>query len=172
MNWTALIKAEMDVTYNATEKLIAMVSDEELNWRPATGENWMTTGQLLRHIPEACGFCFRGFITGDWTLPEDVKTDPGEMLPRADQLPAVSSVAEARQLLADDKALAYRLLEEQGEDVLATRMVAAPWDPEERILGHQLLGMVNHLEGHKNQLFYYLKLQGKPVNTFHMYGMA
>jgi len=38
-------------------------------------------------------------------------------------------------------------------------------------LGHRLLGMVGHLELHKAQLFYYLKLQGKPVNTMHMYGM-
>jgi hypothetical protein len=32
-------------------------------------------------------------------------------------------------------------------------------------LGHYLLQMVQHLDKHTSQLFYYLKLQGKPVNT-------
>ena len=48
----------------------------------------------------------------------------------------------------------------------------APWNPQPVQLGQQLLGMVNHLNQHKGQLFYYLKLQGKPVNTMHYYGMA
>ena len=38
-------------------------------------------------------------------------------------------------------------------------------------LGHRLLGMIGHLTQHKAQLFYYLKLQGKPVNTMHLWGM-
>ena len=31
--------------------------------------------------------------------------------------------------------------------------------------------MAEHLAQHKAQLFYYLKLQGKDVNTMHLYGM-
>jgi len=31
--------------------------------------------------------------------------------------------------------------------------------------------MVNHLNQHKGQLFYYLKLQGKAVNTMHLWGI-
>ena len=31
--------------------------------------------------------------------------------------------------------------------------------------------MIGHLSTHKNQLFYYLKLQGLPVHTGHLYGM-
>jgi hypothetical protein len=31
--------------------------------------------------------------------------------------------------------------------------------------------MIQHLAQHKGQLFYYLKLQGKPVNTAHLWGM-
>ncbi|MDE0394080.1 MAG: hypothetical protein OYK82_04805, partial [Gammaproteobacteria bacterium] len=30
-------------------------------------------------------------------------------------------------------------------------------------------GMIWHLAQHKGQLFYYLKLQGKPVNTMHLW---
>lgn len=172
MNWTELLRAEIASTFNSAEKLMGMVDEDKLDWKPGSGENWMTTGQLLRHMTEACGFCFNGFVTGNWMPPEDLVCDEGEMLPPAEKLPAVKSVAEARERLAADKEVALRLVEEQGEEALGTRKVAAPWNPEERILGHQLLGMVAHLETHKNQLYYYLKLQGKPVNTFHMYGMA
>jgi hypothetical protein len=30
--------------------------------------------------------------------------------------------------------------------------------------------MIQHLERHEGQLFYYLKLQGKPVNTVDLWG--
>ena len=39
------------------------------------------------------------------------------------------------------------------------------------LLGHRLLQMVDHLKQHKGQLFYYLKLQGKPVSTTDLWGM-
>lgn len=173
MNWTELIQAEMENSYRAADRLMQMVDDQELGWKPSAGTNWMTMGQLLRHIPDACGFCFKGFIRGGWGMLEGADGGEGEMLPPAEKLPAVASVAEARQRLADDKQLALDLLAEAGEDRLSTQKLAAPWSPDhEQLLGHQLLGMVAHLEAHKNQLFYYLKLQGKPVNTFHMYGMA
>ena len=38
------------------------------------------------------------------------------------------------------------------------------------VLGRQLLQMVQHLDRHKSQLFYYLKLQGKPVTTAELWG--
>lgn len=172
MNWTELLKSEIAATYNSTEKLIALVSDDALDWKPETGQNWMTTGQLLQHITEACGFCCQGFVTGNWTPPGAEPAESDSMLPPAETMNSVSSVAKALELLAADKALAQRMVDEQGEEALATRMVSAPWDPTERILGHQLLGMVAHLESHKNQLFYYLKLQGQPVNTYNLYGMV
>jgi hypothetical protein len=170
MTWTDLIKAEMENSYRSAEKLMDMVDDSELDWKPSEGSNWMTMGQLLRHIPDACGFCFKGFVTGQWDIPENASGD--DMLPPAESFPTVSSVAEAKKLLAADKELALKMLAEAGEDDLENRLVPAPWNPTPLALGHQCLGMVEHLESHKNQLYYYLKLQGKPVNTFHMYGMA
>ncbi len=62
------------------------------------------------------------------------------------------------------------MLEKCSEEKLAGEAAPAPWDPTEMILGHRLLQMVEHLTCHKNQLFYYLKLQGKPVNTAHLWG--
>jgi len=49
--------------------------------------------------------------------------------------------------------------------------VAAPWASDAKFaLGRHLLHMVQHLERHKSRLFYYLKLQGKPVNTVDLWG--
>jgi hypothetical protein len=173
MNWTELLKDEIRVTYTAADKLIGRVEDSALDWKPGEGQNWMTTGQLLRHMTEACGYYCRCFATGDWTSPEGVQAPEGEMFPTAESLPSVASVAAAREALAADKALVLQLIEDLGEEVLSTHKVAAPWSPnEKRELGHQFLGMVMHLEMHKNQLFYYLKMQGQPVNTLHMFGMA
>jgi hypothetical protein len=133
----------------------------------------MTMGQLLKHLADGCGAPFRGFVTGDWGMPEgmDVKDlAPEDMLPPAEKMPTIDSVAEAKELLAADKQLALDMLAKSGEERLAHETATAPWDPTAMILGHRLLQMVGHLNSHKSQLFYYLKLQGKPVNTGHLWG--
>ena len=125
LNWTDLLTKSVDATYPVTDKLMALVSDAELDWKPATGQNWMTTGQLLMHLTSACGFCCQGFVTGDWGRPEGASIEdmPHEdMLPRAEKMPTIASVAEARRLLAADRELAERMLAEAGEDRLATEM--------------------------------------------------
>jgi hypothetical protein len=173
MNWTQLLKAETAAAYAVTEKLVALVDESALGWKPATGNNWMTTGQLLKHLTESCGACFRGFVKGDWGMPEGVDIDnlpPEAMLPPAEKLPAVASLAEATRLLLRDKHLAFDMLASCSEEELATRIAQAPWDPTEMVLGRRLLQMIEHLNQHKGQLFYYLKLQGKPVNTGDLWG--
>ena len=173
MDWNEMLKAEADEAYRSTEGLIGMIEDGDLDWKPATGENWMTTGQLLQHITTACGMTCRGFVTGDWGMPESPEPSEmssEEMLPPAEALPAAESVAAARAALAEDKKTAFEMIEAargRMEDP-----TPAPWDPRPTPLGRQLLSMVNHLNNHKGQLYYYLKLQGKPVNTMHLYGMA
>jgi uncharacterized damage-inducible protein DinB len=63
------------------------------------------------------------------------------------------------------------MIDQAGEDDLANRSMSAPWAPGvEYPLGRHLLQMVQHLDRHKGQLFYYLKLQGKPVNTGDLWG--
>ncbi len=173
MNWSELLGFEAENTYKAVDNLMAMVNDEDLDWKPATGANWMTTGQLLKHMTDACGFCFKGFVTGDWGIPEGAEcgdTPPEDMLPPAEALPAVESVAEARRQLEEDRRLAVEMLGSCSEEELAGKPATAPWDPRELMLGHRLLHMVGHLHQHKGQLFYYLKLQGKDVNTGHLWG--
>ncbi len=174
MSWSELLRREIEATYSATDGLMSMVDADKLDWKPATGENWMTTGQLLHHLTNACGFCVKGFVTGDWSTPEGIDLEEmpqDDMLPPAEALPTVESVQQARTLLAEDKNLALDMLAEVSEDDLVTRDAPAPWDPTPMRLGHRLLSMVGHLNNHKGQLFYYLKLQGKPVNTGHLYGM-
>lgn len=163
MDWNTLLRSEIETTYKAADGLIAMVDDDALDWKPSTGENWMTMGQLLRHMTEACGVSCRGFVTGDWM-------SDTEMLPPAEKMQTVASVEEARTLLAADKQLSLEMLEQAATHM--ERAAPAPWDPTPMPLGQRLLQMVEHLSTHKGQLFYYLKLQGKPVNTMHLYGMA
>ncbi|MEM7164386.1 MAG: DinB family protein [Planctomycetota bacterium] len=176
MNWTELLNAEITGAYGAAEGLFDLVEDGELGWKPEQGANWMTTGQLLQHVTEACGCCCAGFVTGDWKMPDgtDLKdVPPEEMMPPAEKMGAVDSVAKARELLAADKAVALQMVERAGEERLSSEKCSAPWMPGfEQPLGQHLLQMVAHLNTHKAQLYYYLKLQGKPVHTGHLYGMG
>ena len=173
MDWTNLLKSEAKEAYRTTEVLLDLVDDDALDWKPESGSNWMTTGQLLQHISEACGRSCKGFVTGDWGMPEGMDVadmPPEEMLPPAEAMPAVGSVAEAKSALAADKALALEMIDQAADRM--DDVAPAPWDPSPTVMGVQLLHMIGHLGNHKSQLFYYLKLQGKPVNTMHLYGMA
>jgi len=171
VNWTELIQTEIETAYRATEGLIDMVDEGNLGWKPATGSNWMTVGQLLQHLTDACGAAMRGFVTGDWGLPPEGELSDVAQIPPAETLPAIASVAECKRLLAEDQALALEMLARCSEEELANKRVTAPWDPDHpMVLGYSLLQMVTHLASHKAQLFYYLKLQGKPVNTAHLWG--
>lgn len=174
MNWTQLLKIEIESTYKATVGLLDKVDPDKLDWKPETGANWMTVGQLLMHIASACGGACKAFVTGDWGLPEGMKMEdlrPEEMLPPAEKMPAIGSVEETRRLLAEDKALALQMVDQAGEHDMDNKAFAAPWNPGvEYVLGWHLHQMVHHLDQHKGQLFYYLKLQGKPVNTADLWG--
>ncbi|MBT3232008.1 MAG: DinB family protein [Calditrichaeota bacterium] len=174
MNWTELLRGTFEYQYDVASKLMAMVSDDEVDWKPATGENWMTMGQLLHHITNACGSGVAGFVTGKWGMPEgfdpaDMPED--EMLPSADKLPTIKYLLKAQRMLLMDKELSLEMLGRCSEERLNTEIAKAPWDQMEMLLGQRLLQMANHLEQHKGQLFYYLKLMGKPVNTMHLWGV-
>jgi uncharacterized damage-inducible protein DinB len=175
MNWTQLLTAELDYLYRVTEQLFEKVDDERLDWKPDAGENWMTTGQLLMHTATSNGPGFKGFVSGDWGMPDGVSLEdmePDEMLPAAEKMPTVESVAQARELLARDRQQAFEVLQSVSEDDLANRELAAPWNPGDSFaLGRHLLHSIRHSIQHKGQLFYYLKLQGKPVNTADLWGM-
>jgi hypothetical protein len=174
VNWTQLLKDEIETTYATTASLLNKVDPDSLDWKPTSGCNWMTVGQLLKHITGACGAPCKGFVSGDWGLPAGTKLEdlpPEEMLPPAEKMPAVESIEEARKLLSEDKVLALQMVHQAGENDLANQEIAAPWAPGVSLaLGRHLLQMIRHLDRHKSQLFYYLKLQGKPVDTVDLWG--
>lgn len=172
--WTDLITRHTDSTYKATLGMVKLLTDKDLAWKPATGSNWMTVGQLLEHLTNAGGACVKGFVTGDWGHGADGGDDPSTEtgLPPADKLPTVKSVADAAKRIEADHRTALEMIAKAGEANLAGKKVAAPWNPTELLLGEQCLMMIDaHLATHKAQLFYYLKLMGKSVHTGHLYGM-
>jgi len=165
---------EAEKTYKTTEKLFRKVDDNELNWKPETGKNWMTIGQLLMHSANyGCGQPVKGFIKGDWGPmggEESADQDDAQHLPKAEELPFVETVKQALKILEDDKTIALTCLKEVEEEELLSRRLVAPWGVLEMSLFQHLLLMISHLAQHKGQLFYYLKLMGKEVDSSDLWG--
>jgi len=165
---------QVDSAYQITEKLFQRVDDNELSWMPSTGKNWMSLGQLLMHCANyGCGKAVQGFTTGDWDFPESSESNSSESaehIPPAEMLPSVESVDEALSLLKADWGLAQRCIAETDEAEFLTKKIIAPWGGPEIFLFQHLLLMIAHLAQHKGQLYYYLKLMGKDVNTADLWG--
>ena len=106
MNWTEMLTAEAEEAYRATLGMLDLVDEDALGWKPATGDNWMTTGQLLSHLTSACGYCCRAFVTGDWGTPDGqdlAEMSDEEMLPSADKMPTAESLLDrGAQSIATD----------------------------------------------------------------------
>ena len=173
MTLIEILRQDAESMYDVTQALFRRVEPGMLGWKPATGENWMTVGQLLKHCTEACGPAVRGFLTGDWGLPEGMRFEdltPEQMLPPASELPTVGSVDEALRLLAQDRELTARQLAATDESRLLSERSAAPWGGREITLFQHLASMIVHLGQHKGQLFYYLKLMGQKVDTAVLWG--
>ena len=120
MNWTELLSAEIEGVYGAVDGLVDLVADDDLGFKPATGENWMTVGQLLEHLTTACGFCMRGIGTGDWTPPEGASFPEQEDceggLAPAVKMPTVKSVADAKARIAADRETAVEMVRKAGDE--------------------------------------------------------
>ena len=165
---------ETERAYNVTEKLFRKVDDNELSLKPTTGKNWMTVGQLLMHSADGgCGKGLKGFIEGDWgpvVEEEPAEEEAAHQLPQAEDLPSVGNIGQAIKILEEDKALAFKCLNEVEESDLLSNKLVAPWGGKEMSLFQHLLVMIAHLVQHKGQLFYYLKLMGKDVDTGDLWG--
>jgi uncharacterized damage-inducible protein DinB len=172
MTLKEVLLEEARTTYDITEKLFRRVADNELSWKPPTGSNWMTVGQLLRHCAEfGCGKAIQGFVSGEWDLSESPGIpDAGMHVPSASALPFVESVGQALALLADDRSLSLRCLAGVEERDLLSRRLTAPWGGSELSLFQHLLMVIEHLAQHKGQLFYYLKLMGRKLETADLWG--
>lgn len=154
--------------YKATDGLMRMAPEDKMGWRPSETGDWMSMGQLLHHLTDATGMGMNGFITGEWPeMPEGAVVLPG-----VEQMPSVSSIAEACEKLDTDRRLAAKLFAQLSEEDFRNRMVAAPWLPTPLPLCTQLLLMVEHQISHKTMLFMYLKMLGLEVDTGSLYGMG
>jgi hypothetical protein len=174
MNWKELLTRQTEQAYKVVIHLAGLCCDSELNWKPENENNWMTTAQLLYHTANSGGKPMKGFASGSWTSHEHIDSDKEKskkMMPPAAAMTGVSSIDEALRLIDADKKLALETIAMVSEEDLASKPAHAPWDPEPVILGIRLLEMLEHLNQHKAQLFYYLKLQNKPVGTFDLYGL-
>ena len=174
MTLKQVLLEEAEATYSIAEKLFRLVADEELSWKPTTGRNWMSVGQLLMHCASfGCGKAIQGFVKGDWGLPGDsginAMTSENHVPPVAALL-SVASIEQALELLARDRSLAMNCIAAADERDLLDPRVAAPWGGPEVSLFQHLLRMIAHLAQHKGQLFYYLKLMGKDVDTNDLWG--
>ncbi|MDE0394986.1 MAG: DinB family protein, partial [Gammaproteobacteria bacterium] len=130
MTLNEILREDAQSVYRTTAALMRLVDGDMLDWKPSTGSNWMTTGQLLKHLTEACGAVVRSFVTGDWGIAEgtDVSEMPGEeMLPSAEAMGSVSSVEEALKLLAEDEATAIEMFAEVSSERLVNERSTAPW---------------------------------------------
>jgi len=169
-----IILEEAETSYAVTEKLFRKVENSMLNWKPTTGSNWMTVGQLLMHTSKyGCGMAVKGFVRGDWGMPEMTEPDDqhtDQHIPPAESLPYVDSVEQAVELLEEDRKLTLQCINEVKEEDLLRQKMTAPWGGPEMTLFQHLLMMIAHLTQHKGQLFYYLKLMGKDVNTSDLWG--
>ena len=160
---------EARTAYTISEKLFRRVTDPELSWKPQSGKNWMTMGQLLMHCASyGCGKAVQGFVNDRWDIPEN--NDDALHIPTVDTLPSVQSVEQALDLLSTDRHVALQCLEKVSENDLLTKKVVAPWGGPDLFLYQHLSLMIRHLEQHKGQLFYYLKLMGKDVSTKDLWG--
>ncbi len=170
MTLTQVLLDEAEVTYAVVERLVRRVEDDELAWKPNEGRDWMTVGQLLMHCASfGCGKAVRGFVSGEW--PTEAHSDQAEVhVPPASSLPGVSSVQEALDLLTEDRRATLSGIAAAGESNLLSRQITAPWGGRELSLFQQLLEMLKHLAQHKGQLFYYLKLMGKAVDSHDLWG--
>ena len=174
MTLTDVLLQEAEATYIITKKLFHRVANSELSWTPAMGTNWMTVGQLMMHCANfGCGKAVQGFVKGDWGLPEGTELEDlgteNHVLP-VNVLPSVESVEQALALLAKDRNMTLSCIAEAGEAKLLGKAVAAPWGGTKFTLFQHLLHMIAHLAQHKGQLFYYLKMMGKDLNTIDLWG--
>src|SRR5262245_13290528 len=108
MTWTDLINGKIDEAYGATLGLTKLVTDKDRAAKPARDIKSMTTGQLLEHLTNAGGTCVKGFMTGDWGMPEGEEMK----MPTAADLPTVKTVADAVKRIEADKKLALDMVKQ------------------------------------------------------------
>jgi hypothetical protein len=165
------VEAKVRETIERTEHLVALVPQELLDWRPPVPSGAPTgtdLGHLLGHLPD----CLAGFCAAFYAA------FPSEL----SELLALRSIAVNESCSPQKAAVCIRQFAtaiERGfhlcEDTDLSRLIPTAFVPEGEKLLTLLLGNLEHLTNHKYQLFFYLKLMGRPVGTqdlYHLRGPA
>ncbi|MHC4840757.1 MAG: DinB family protein [Planctomycetota bacterium] len=169
MDIKEFLKHEAEDAYQATEKLFRCVDASSLDWKPETGTNWMTIGQCILHCTNSCGAMAKGFVTGDWGMPEDM--DENDMLPGGEDMPTAESIDDVLEKLKSDQKAFNDSVDAATAEDLMNKMSVATWGGPERSLAGHINTCILHLISHKSQLFYYLKLKGQDMNTKTLWGV-
>ena len=170
MTLTQVLLDEADATYTVVERLVRRVANDELSWKPERRSRLDDHGPVADALGElrlrqGCS----GLRQGRVATGGAVREPRNPLFPPA-ALPTVLSVQEALDLLAEDRRVSLSCITAAGEANLLARRMTAPWGGPELSLFQQLLEMLKHLAQHKGQLFYYLKLMGKTVDSRDLWG--
>ena len=149
-----------ETIYRPTTKLISLAPADKLDWKPGAG-NYMNLGQLLHHV-STCPGGFVAAVNNAFPPGDAFQKFLQEDL-RNTKMPEIAGREVSR---AWDEAKAALTAVPPAE--FQARMVAVPWGPP-MPLWRTCLAMAEHWLNHKYQLFFYLKLLGKPVNTMTLY---
>ncbi len=158
----ALTIALRDKTFEQIERtqhLWNHLAPQSWDWSPPIAQPW-TTGQLLSHLV-AClaGFCAALHAAAPQRLSSMLAL---RSLPRAE---GPEAVRQRFSLFASHVDTGFRAI----DDAALAQVIPTVFVPAGESLATLLLGNLEHLINHKQQLFLYLRLQGIQVNSEDLY---
>lgn len=144
------------------KRMVEMVPEDKINWAPAS--NFMTIGQVLRHLAENWE-SLKFMVSGKWPFKDMAELEASL---RLENMPSCGK-REALKMMEKDLNEAISFIEKSiSDEDFFHKIVSAPWGFTGEIWKAVLM-LKDHLLNHKMQLHIYLKLLGLPVNTQTLY---
>lgn len=148
--------------YQAARAVLKAVPADRLDYAPRAG--MLTIGQVAMHIGSACAGAIQFVAGGNFPpMTEKMGLPPGESFP-------TGTIAEALAALDADEKLLREIVMGWTEEQFQHDVVQEPWSPVPTTNWKLCLSMLDHLSGHKMQLFQYLRILGCDVNTWTLFG--
>jgi hypothetical protein len=144
-----------------TRRLVALLPEERIDWRPAVDGAW-SAAELLGHLCECLsGFCAALYAAYPGRLPDFAGLRELPARERCSALEAAAGVSFYRDRICEGFTWV--------RDADLSRKLPTVFVPEGESLMTLLLGNLEHLINHKYQLFMYLKLIGVSVTSRDLY---